>query len=243
MPLRYGLIGYPLTHSFSPAYFNKKFANEGVDAVYDLYPLQNINELSPLVQDKQDLRGLNVTIPYKEGVLQLLDEVDDTAAAISAVNCIDIRNGKTIGYNTDVIGFRKSLQPLFKPHHTHALILGTGGASKAVKYVLGQMGIVYKIVSRSKDQGQLTYSDITPEILAQYTLIINTTPVGMSPDIYALPPLPYTALTTHHLLYDLIYNPAETAFLAQGKQHGTATKNGLEMLQLQADAAWDIWNR
>jgi len=242
MPLRYGLIGYPLTHSFSPAYFQKKFADEGVDAVYDLYPLNDINEVAALLRNVKELRGLNVTIPYKEKVMPFLDEVDAVAATVGAVNCIDIHDGKTRGYNTDVIGFRESLQPLLLPHHTHALILGTGGASKAVKYVLGQMGIAYKMVSRNKEEGQLTYKDITEDTIAEYTLIINTTPLGMSPEIDALPPLPYNVLTPHHLLYDLIYNPAETQFLAQGKRHGAITQNGLEMLQLQADAAWGIWN-
>ncbi|HEY1032114.1 MAG TPA: shikimate dehydrogenase [Flavipsychrobacter sp.] len=236
----YGLIGYPLKHSFSPAYFKDKFTRLGIDATYHAYAIPTIHELPELIKKHPSLAGLNVTIPYKEQVLSYLDEVDSIAQQIGAVNCIAIHAGKLKGYNTDVIGFADSLKPLLQPHHTDALILGTGGASLAVAYALGQLGIRYTKVSRAV--GDIVYADLRPEHIATHTLIINTTPVGMFPDVDAFPDLPYEAITDKHLLYDLIYNPAETAFLAKGKAQGATIKNGHEMLVLQAEASWQIWN-
>ncbi len=239
----YGLIGYPLTHSFSPAFFAEKFEKEGIEASYSLFPISSINELPALLANDSCLRGLNVTIPYKQAVLPYLHTIDTAAVHTGAVNCIDIRNGIVTGYNTDIIGFRQSLQPLLQPQHTHALILGTGGASLAVKYVLDKLGIVYQSVSRTKSEHTRAYEDLAEETVAGHTLIINTTPAGMYPDVDSCPPLPYHAISSQHLLYDLVYNPEETLFLAKGKTQGATVKNGLEMLQLQAEASWDIWNR
>jgi shikimate dehydrogenase len=238
----YGLIGYPLTHSFSPAYFQAKFAQLGVDAAYKAFPLKIIDELPHLLAAHADLRGLNVTIPYKQAVIPYLRELDETAAKTGAVNCIAITGGKLKGYNTDVTGFLLSLRPLLRHCHRHALVLGTGGAFRAVTYVLDQLGISWQLVSRNKAFGALTYEDVTPAIIKAHTLIINTTPLGMYPDVDAAPSIPYEALTSQHLLYDLIYNPPETRFLSLGKAQGATIKNGLEMLHLQADASWEIWS-
>ncbi len=238
----YGLIGITLTHSFSPAYFKKKFAEQNIDAFYEAFPIPYIRELPDLLEHNPDMAGFNVTIPYKEAVIPYLDEVDPVAAQIGAVNCVVIAQGKKKGYNTDAIAFERSLNPLLTPHHTQALILGTGGSSKAVAYALEQLGIPFKKVSQNKKNDQLAYEELTPEIIAQYKLIINTTPLGMYPSMDESPFIPYDALTEHHLLYDLIYNPEETRFLVQGKQKGAATKNGFEMLQLQAEASWDLWS-
>jgi shikimate dehydrogenase len=242
MPASYGIIGYPLGHSFSPAYFADKFQQEGIDAAYKAYPLPDITAFPQLLQMYPSLRGLNVTIPHKQAVIPYLNQLDDVARSIGAVNCIDICNGIVKGYNTDAAGFELSLLPLLSADHTHALILGTGGASLAVAYVLGKLDIDFRYVSRSGGQGHYTYNALTTDIIQQHKLIINTTPVGMYPDVSALPALPYEAIGASHLLYDLIYNPGETAFLAAGKQRGAAVKNGLEMLQLQAEASWSIWN-
>ncbi|MCD6064998.1 MAG: aroE [Flavipsychrobacter sp.] len=236
----YGIIGYPLSHSFSPGFFNKKFADEGIDAVYESYLLKDVSELASLLL-LPHLRGLNVTIPYKESVIQYLDEIDSSAQAVGAINCIDIRKGRTKGYNTDIIGFEQSLLPKLQPHHSNALILGTGGAAKAVAYVLDKLSITYRKVSRSNEPNVVSYDDLSPQLIAAHTLIINTTPLGMYPDIYSFPPIPYNAITTDHLLYDLVYNPAETRFLTLGKANGATVKNGLEMLHLQAEASWQIW--
>lgn len=241
MPALYGLIGYPLGHSFSPAYFAKKFATQHIDASYEAFPLQNIAEFNSLLA-KHDLKGLNVTIPYKEAIISYLDALDDTAQKVAAVNTILFKDGRKVGYNTDVIGFEQSLVPLLKAHHKQALILGTGGASKAVAYVLEEKGIPYTKVSRIKREDVLTYDELTPELLAENTLIVNCSPVGKIPELNKAPAIPYKDITTKHLLYDLIYNPSETMFLMVGKQRGAQTKNGLEMLQLQAEASWHIWN-
>lgn len=237
----YGIIGYPLTHSFSPAYFTKKFAEQHIDANYRSFPLHTIDEFPSLLQLHPGIRGLNVTIPYKESIIPYLDSLDNIANAVGAVNCIDIDNGTTKGFNTDVTGFEKSLVPLLKKHHQHALILGTGGASKAVAYVLNNLHIHHKKVSRQDDTA-LRYEAITPELLEQYTLIINTTPLGMYPYVDDYPLLPYKAISERHLLYDLIYNPAETKFLSLGKERGASVKNGFEMLEIQAEESWRIWN-
>lgn len=238
---QYGIIGYPLSHSFSPGFFNNKFREERIDAVYTAMPIADIGAFPKLLADNPALKGLNVTIPYKEAIMPFLDELQADAKAIGAVNCIGIHKGKTTGYNTDIIGFRQSLLPLLQPRHTHALVLGTGGAAKAVKYVLAQLGISYKSVSRNTTQDGLLYSGITPEIIEEHTLIINTTPLGMYPHIDECPALPYSAMGPQHLVYDLIYNPDETRFLSLARAQGAVIKNGLEMLHIQALAGWEIW--
>lgn len=241
MAAQYGLIGFPLTHSFSPEWFTEKFATLDIDAVYKAYPLDNIESINDLLAN-YPLKGLNVTIPYKKGVVEFLDHLSPAVEKIGAVNCIDIRNGKRYGHNTDVIGFEKSLTPLLTGHHTKALVLGTGGAAQAVKYVLEMLGIEYQSVSRRRTEEALAYEDITEDTVAQYPLIINTTPLGLLPDVDEAAAIPYHVVTDKHLLYDLIYNPAETKFLRLGKKYGAATKNGHEMLVLQAEASWEIWN-
>ncbi len=242
MPASYGLIGYPLAQSFSAAYFSKKFAAEHIDASFEAFPLADIKEFPALLRELPSLRGLSVTIPHKTSVIPFLDAVDSTAKEIGAVNSICIKNGFTKGYNTDIIGFEQSLRPLLRSHHTHALVLGTGGASKAVCYVLKKLGISYLKVSRSKRDDTITYDELNPALIQSHTLIINTSPLGMYPVVDACPQLPYPSLGPQHLLYDLIYNPAETKFLLSGKQYGATIKNGLEMLELQAEASWKIWN-
>ncbi|NOY38171.1 MAG: shikimate dehydrogenase [Chlorobi bacterium] len=242
---KFGLIGYPLTHSFSEKYFAGKFRRESIkDCVYQNYPIKNIRELPGLIADEPGLAGLNVTIPYKEAVLPFLDHVSGEAAEIGAVNTVRIREGKTEGFNTDVYGFTKALEPCLKPHHSKALVLGSGGASKAVCFAFNRMGLDYSIVSRhpQKGVGMLGYEDLTGGLILQYTLIINTTPLGMFPDTDTFPPIPYDALTPQHLLFDLVYNPEETLFMKKGKAQGAAVFNGLEMLKLQAERSWEIWN-
>lgn len=240
---KFGLIGYPLTHSFSYKYFSEKFLREGISGCsYDNYPLESITDLPALIQKDNRLEGLNVTIPYKQSVRQFLQEMDDAATRIGAINCIHLTDGVAKGYNTDVVGFELSLKPLLRPGHTHALILGTGGASRAVAYVLSKLGIAFQCVSRNKKENQLVYADLDEACMLQHTLIINTTPLGTSPDIHSTPDIPYQYLSEAHLLYDLVYNPAETLFLHRGKERGCMIKNGYEMLVLQAEASWDIWN-
>ncbi len=239
----YGLIGFPLTHSFSPAYFKMKFAAQHIDATYELFPIKAIREFPELLKNNPALAGLNVTTPYKEAVMRYLDEIDKVAEEIGAVNCIGFRDGIIKGYNTDALGFEKSLNPLLKSQHTQALILGTGGSSKAVAYTLSQLGIGYQKVSRDKTEDVLTYKELSGEVMTHYKLIINTTPVGMYPNVDDLPPIPFENIGEQHLLYDLIYNPEETKFLALGKARGAVVKNGFEMLQLQAEASWEIWNQ
>lgn len=239
----YGLIGYPLTHSFSPDFFKAKFEREGIqDAVYQAFPLTSIDALSALLSAQPSLSGLNVTIPYKEQVLPFLHVRDVVVEAVGACNCIHIKDGSLIGYNTDVIGFRESLRPHLLAHHQSALILGTGGAAKAVAYALKQLSIDYRFVSSQQKEGVLHYADISASLLAFHTVIINTTPLGMFPNIDEKPVLPYELLNASHLLYDLVYNPAETAFLKAGALQGATAVNGLVMLQLQAEESWKIWN-
>jgi len=243
----FGLIGYPLTHSFSKKYFTDQFEREGTaDCKYELFSLESITGLVPLLAQEATLSGLNVTIPHKVNVLPYLNELDDAAAKIGAVNCIAIKsvNNKPYlkGYNTDAFGFSESLKPLLKAHHTKALILGNGGAAKAVKYVLGQLGITFELVVRTAVEGAITYEEVTAELISTHQLIINTTPLGMYPDITAAPSIPYELLTGAHIAYDLIYNPEETAFLQKAKARGAVIKNGMEMLHLQADRSWEIWN-
>ena len=240
---QFGLIGYPLSHSFSKGYFAEKFAKENiVDCKYDVFPLEKIEDFVELCNDKKNLIGLNVTIPYKEKIIPFLDELDETAANIGAVNTIKFSNGKKIGYNSDAYGFEMSLKPLLKQHHTKALILGTGGASKAVEYVLKKLGITFQYVSRTKNDKAISYEELNEAIIQHSKLIINTTPIGMYPNVEDAPTIPYNFITDKYLLYDLIYNPEETLFLKKGKEKGAQTKNGLEMLYLQAERSWEIWN-
>ena len=241
MPAEYGLIGYPLGHSFSPTYFAKKFAALSIDATYLAYPIASISEFTRLTET-HSFSGLNVTIPYKEAVMQHLDAIDETAKKVDAVNTISFKNGIKTGYNTDVIGFEESICPLLKSQHRQALILGTGGASKAVAYVLEKLGIAYTKVSRTKSDSTFLYEELNEEIIATHALIVNCSPLGKAPNISEAPAIPYAGIGNEHLLYDLIYNPSETKFLSLGKRQGAAIKNGLEMLELQADAAWEIWN-
>lgn len=238
----YGIIGNPLSHSFSPAYFTAKFAREQIDAEYGQFELKNINEFPLLLRTHWNLKGLNVTIPYKQLIIPYLSGLSDAAKLIGAVNCIDITTGKLTGYNTDVIGFERSLLPILQPEHKKALVLGTGGSSLAVKYVLKKLGIDFLSVSRAPVQGAISYFALTPDLVRDHLLIINTTPVGMYPQVNALPDIPYEAITSKHLLFDLIYNPQETKFLAAGNERGAITSNGLTMLHLQAEASWEIWN-
>lgn len=239
----FGLIGYPLGHSFSKKYFTSKFEAEGItDCRYELFPIEHISTLPALLSGHPDLCGLNVTIPYKEQVLPYLDEPGKTAQ-IGACNCILIRGGKLYGYNTDVAGFRESFRPGLRPTDRHALVLGTGGASKAVVYALGELGIDYRFVSRKgTDAGALHYADITPELLDTYTVIINCSPVGTFPHVDEAPALPYDALSSRHYLFDLVYNPEKTRFLSEGEARGAVIRNGYDMLRLQAEEGWAIWN-
>jgi len=243
---QFGLIGFPLVHSFSKKYFTEKFEQLHLDAAYELYELQRIGDLSELLQ-QNEFSGLNVTIPYKEEVIPFLDELDDTARGIGAVNVIKfIRDGETIrlkGYNSDAIGFENSLKPLLKSHHRKALILGTGGASKAIRYVLSTLGIETLFVSRSSGDGKITYADLTEDILSEYLLIVNASPVGTFPHSNECPDIPYDFINENHLLYDVVYNPAETLFMKKGREHGAVVLNGEAMLIGQAEAAWEIWNR
>jgi len=244
---KYGLIGYPLGHSFSKNFFNEKFHSESIDAEYVNFEIPAIKELPSVLLANPNLVGLNVTIPYKEQVISYLDELDKDAAAIGAVNVIKIVNqkGKTklVGYNSDVIGFTQSIEPLLEPQHKKALILGTGGASKAVDYGLRKLGLECKFVSRTSREGMLTYEELTPGIMDEYKVIVNCTPVGMYPHADQYPNIPYECLTPNHLLYDLLYNPDTTLFMKKGADKGAVVKNGLEMLLLQAFGAWDIWNK
>ncbi|MBI3502433.1 MAG: shikimate dehydrogenase [Bacteroidetes bacterium] len=237
----FGLIGYPLAHSFSQKYFTEKFKRENIsDCEFRNLPIENINEFPELLKQNPSLAGLSVTIPHKQGILKFLHEIDEAAKKVGAVNCIKISNHKLKGYNTDIVGFEKSLQPLLKLHPKKALVLGTGGAAKAVKYILDMLKISFRSVSRSKNH--FSYSDINRSIIQECSLIINTTPLGMFPNSNNCPDIPFEFLTRKHLLYDLIYNPEETLFLKKGKEKGSQIKNGLEMLHLQAEEAWRIWN-
>jgi shikimate dehydrogenase len=239
----FGLIGYPLTHSFSGKYFAEKFAREGLtDYRYDLFSIPAIDELPLILSQHPDLCGLNVTIPYKEQVLPFLNETDKVVQEIQACNCIRIKNGQLKGFNTDVIGFETSLKEQLRPHHRKALILGTGGAAKAVEFVLQKAGIEFKYVSRKKTANNLTYSELDKTVVEAYQLIINTTPVGTYPVINEAPDIPYDDLTSQHYLFDLVYNPAKTLFLQKGEQKGAVVKNGYDMLLIQADESWRIWS-
>ena len=243
---KYGLIGFPLGHSFSISYFNEKFANEGIKARYINYEIPQIEDLKEILASNPELRGLNVTIPYKQQVIPYLDELSPEARAIGAVNVIRVthKNKNVIlkGFNSDVIGFTRSIETMLEPCHKKALILGTGGASLAINYGLKSLGLETVLVSRYERPGTIRYSDVTPDVVKEYNVIVNCTPCGMYPHSDECPQLPYEALGSHNILYDLIYNPDETEFLKKGKERGAMTKNGLEMLLLQAFASWDFWN-
>ncbi len=277
----FGLIGYPLSHSFSKKYFTEKFEKENIkDCEYNLYPIEHINQLPQLIADNPAIEGLNVTIPYKISVIPFLDELDETAKAVGAVNCIkikkapnnllkgeelhktshsqndlhldspSIRDGRgghlLIGYNTDVYGFRQSIKPFLETQHERALILGTGGASNAVSYVLKEIGIDCYFASRSKNSNSgkntFLYEELNENMINAFKLIVNACPLGMFPNVNSAPEIPYNFISSSHLLYDLVYNPAETEFLKRGKLQGASTVNGLSMLHQQAEEAWRIWN-
>ncbi len=245
----YGLIGYPLIHSFSNKYFSEKFKKENIkNTQYKLFPISKIQFIKDLIKNNTNLFGLNVTAPFKESVLQYLDEIDPTAKQIAAVNTIKILRPKNkiylTGYNTDAFAFKQSLKNIKKTHYNNALILGTGGASKSVAYVLKKMNINFIYVSRKpKNDKEISYTDLDSQLIRKYKLIINTTPLGMFPDINKYPDIPYKFLSSVNFLYDLIYNPAETLFLKLGKERGTKTQNGLKMLYTQAEKSWEIWNK
>lgn len=241
----FGLVGYPLTHSFSQKYFSEKFRSSGIaDAQYLNFSIDTIDRFPDLLSQYPDLTGMNVTIPYKEKVIDFLDELDESVKFIGACNCIHIKNGKLKGYNTDYIGFKLSLLKKLKPHHTHALVLGEGGAAKAVNFALKTLGIEFLTVSRRgiESPDTIQYDQLNDELLEQFTLIINTTPLGMAPNIETAPSIPYDAITERHYLYDLVYNPEKTLFLKLGEEKGAAIENGMEMLTIQAEEGWKIWN-
>lgn len=259
---KYGLIGFPLGHSFSEKYFTEKFEKAKLNNYqYSLYPLEDISDFPKLLAKDKDLYGINVTIPHKIEVMQFLDEFDAAAKEIGAVNCIKILHGDTVksffsgelctfnpnkyklvGYNTDAYGFEASISPFLKSHHKKALILGNGGAARAIKYVLKKNKIAYKFVSRKPDADMFSYDDLNEEVLKEYHVIINTSPLGTYPKEDTYPDIPYQYLTDKHLLYDLVYNPEETIFLKKGKEKGATIKNGYEMLELQAEKSWEIWH-
>ncbi len=240
---RFGLIGYPLSHSFSKKYFTEKFERESLpEHQYDLFPIETIEGLKNVLDQHPDLVGLNVTIPYKEKVIAYLDTCNEVVQEIGACNCIRIVDGKLSGYNTDVLGFLQTWERKLKPHHKKALVLGTGGAAKAVHYACKQKGINYLEVSRAPRPNCITYADLDSALMKEYTVIINTTPVGMYPNIDQSPDIPYDCIGADHYLYDLVYNPIETQFLQEGIKRGAATENGAEMLVIQAEASFAIWN-
>ena len=245
---RFGLIGHPLGHSFSQAYFTEKFQRENTDACYENFDLEDISEIRQLLDQHPDLKGFNVTIPYKEAIISYLDEIDKTGEEAGAVNTVKVLPDRHLkGYNTDIIGIEVSLFGTETPNSSlrveHALILGTVGASKAVQYVLKKHHIPFHLVSRDPDKGHFTYETLSQKDIKEHLLIINATPVGMAPIIAEAPVIPYEALTPQHVLFDLIYNPEETLFLKRGKEHGAQTINGLTMLHAQAEASWKIWNQ
>lgn len=241
----FGLIGYPLGHSFSKQYFTEKFEKEGIaDCMFEAFPILSIGEFPLLIKNNPGLKGLSVTIPYKEQVLQFVDELSDEVRVIGAANSIKISNGKLTAYNTDIVGFEKSFSKLLQQHHTKALVLGNGGASKAVQYVLRKKGIDYLVVTRNTagKENHIAYNNIDEAIMNEYPVIINCSPVGMYPKDSIAPAIPYQFISSRHYLYDLVYKPEETLFLKEGKQRGAAAQNGFEMLLIQAEESWRIWN-
>lgn len=241
----FGLVGKNINYSFSVAYFSDKFQKENItDVLYKNFDIPDVTYFLQILKKHKDLKGLNVTIPYKQEIIPYLDKLSRKAEEVGAVNTIKItKKGKLKGYNTDVYGFKKSLKPFLKPHHKKALVLGTGGASKAVIYVLEKLGLEYKIVSRNPEENQLSYADISQEVMQEYMVVINCTPLGTSPNVEQCPELNYDYFTDKHLAFDLIYNPAETTFLRKAKQQGASIQNGYQMLVFQAEKAWQIWNK
>ncbi len=241
----YGLIGYPLSHSFSQKYFTEKFEREGIpDAVFHVFAIPSIDKLPQLLKEHPLLKGFSITIPYKRSVIEYLDGVSTAVKEMNACNCVKIKEGKLYGYNTDIVGYKESFIKHLKPYHTKALILGTGGASSAVEFVLKKLHIDYIFVSRKKDASKniAGYADVNEALLQEYKIIINTTPLGTYPDVNDAPNIPYHLLTPQHYLFDLVYNPAKTKFLALGEQQGATIQNGYEMLVLQSEENWKIWN-
>jgi shikimate dehydrogenase len=241
--VRFGLIGKNISYSFSRGYFTKKFSEMGLDRhSYENFDLERIDQFTDIMEQNSTIKGFNVTIPYKEQIMPFLSQIDPEAQAIGAVNTIKILGNKTVGFNTDAYGFQKSIEPYLKEHHKKALILGTGGASKAVSFVLNKLGISYKFVSRNPKSNQYNYTDLNKEVLLKHTVIVNCTPLGTYPNINDKPNIPYNFITDQHLLFDLIYNPEKTAFLLAGELQGGNISNGSNMLQFQAEKSWEIWN-
>lgn len=238
----YGLIGNPVAHSFSEKYFSEKFEKEEINAEYKLFKLEDLTEFQDLLKKEKNLKGLNVTSPFKEKIFPFLDEIEEQAQNIGAVNTIKFEDGRRIGYNTDSFGFLKSLFPIIEKQYTDALILGTGGAAKAIAQALKSMGIDYQMVSRTPAENQIAYTDLTAEIIKENLLIVNCTPLGTYPNVEESPNIPYEGLTKKHLLYDLTYNPVVTQFLAQGQMRECKVFNGQKMLEFQAERSWEIWN-
>lgn len=243
----FGLIGYPLSHSFSKSFFTEKFEKEKIaDCFYELFPIEHAEEMPGLIAAHPSLCGLNVTIPHKVTILPFIDELDSVAEEIGAVNCISIdqtpQKPVLKGYNTDAYGFEESLKPMLGSYHQQALVFGDGGAAKAIKYVLKKLGIPFKVVVRKPAPNAILYSEVTPDLLAEHQVLINTTPLGLSPNYNTFPPIPYEHLTHRHLAYDVVYNPAKTVFLSRAEEKGAKIKNGMEMLYLQAERSWYIWN-
>jgi shikimate dehydrogenase len=240
----FGLIGFPLSHSFSQKYFTEKFVSLGLskEIAYENFSIHDIEELAHLLLEKKFLCGFNVTIPYKKQIIPFLHFQTPEVKAMGACNCVQIQNKRLYGHNTDIVGFEQSLKPFLKPHHTHALVLGTGGAAAAVEYVLQKVGIQFKNVSRTPALNSIGYADVNETIMSKYQLIINTSPVGQFPGVEECPAIPYHLITPNHHLFDLIYNPITTMFLQKGQQHGATIQNGYEMLVLQAEESWRIWN-
>lgn len=242
----FGIIGYPLAHSFSLKYFNEKFQAEHInDASFTTFPIENIAFITNVLSENPSLKGFAITIPHKKAILDYLDDSTAEVKAMGACNCVQIKDGKLKGYNSDVLGFELSFKPLLQPHHTHALILGSGGAAAAVKFILSKLGIQYLTVSRNNEnneEGVITYTELNESIMDTYSVIINTTPLGTFPKVEEAAAIPYNLIRPKHYLFDLVYNPAETTFLRLGKEQGATIKNGYDMLILQAEANWKIWN-
>ena len=243
----YGLIGYPLIHSFSKTFFNQKFESEGIDARYINFELPDIGDLMEVLAEYPEIDGLNVTIPYKQQIMPYLSDIDPVAQRVGAVNVVQVIKGKTdsdfrlVGFNSDIVGFVNSIKPLLKPCHKAALVLGSGGAAKAVCCGLEDLGIRPQVVSRTPREGVITYADLTPEVMESHKVIVNTTPLGMYPNVDECPDIPYHLMNSDFLAYDLLYNPDVTMFMKRCAEHGAVTKNGLEMLLLQAFESWEIW--